>query len=114
MLIGAGMETKTQVKVVVLGNSESEICRGGWGPRRSSEETTEITKGLLDRLYGDAVSIEYYDMSIPEDATKQAELISRVPGNRQFFPMVFIDGELKAVGSAEYNQILYLVREVIN
>jgi len=53
-------------------------------------------------------------MSIPEDATKQAELISRVPGNRQFFPMVFIDGELKAVGSAEYNQILYLVREVIN
>ncbi|MCE5259278.1 MAG: glutaredoxin [Chloroflexi bacterium] len=73
-----------------------------------------MTKGLLDRLYGDKVSIEYYDMSMPEDAAKQTELLSRVPGNRQFFPMVFIDGELKSVGSAEYQQILYLVREVIN
>lgn len=58
----------TEVKplvVTVLGNSEGELCRGGWGPRRSSAETTEFTRAYLGRLYGDRVRIEYLDAARP-------------------------------------------------
>ena len=65
-------------------------------------------------MYGDRVSIEYYDLAVATHDAKPAELLAKVPGNRQFFPMVFIDDELKSVGSAEYHQILYLVREAVN
>ena len=108
------MEIKSRVNVTVLGNSEGEICRSGWGPRRSSEETTEITRGLLGRLYGDQVSIEYYDTAKPDDLVRSSELLAKVPEHRMYYPLVFIDGELKIVGSAEYYQILYSVRELVD
>jgi len=82
--------------------------------RRSSEETAEITCNLVKRLYGDKVRVEYYDMAMPDEAASQAHLVAKVPGNRQFYPMVFINDELKSVGSAEYHQVLYLVRETID
>lgn len=63
-------------------------------------------------MYGDKVSIEYFDMAVGNQA-RPTELLAKVPGNRQFFPMVFVNDELKAVGSAEYHQILYLVREAL-
>ena len=107
------MEIKSKVIVTVLGNSEGEICRGGWGPRRSSEETTEITKGLLGRLYGDQVIIEYYDMAKADDFKRNSELLAKVPENRMYYPLVFVGDELKIVGSAEYYQILYTVRELV-
>ena len=108
------MEIKSKVVVLVLGNSESEVCRCGWGPRRSSEETTEITKGLLERLYGDQVSIEYYDMAKTDYFKQNSELLAKVPEDRMYYPLVFADGELKIVGSAEYYQVLYMVRELID
>ena len=53
-------------------------------------------------------------MAMPDEAASQAHLVAKVPGNRQFYPMVFINDELKSVGSAEYHQVLYLVRETID
>ena len=49
------------------------------------------------------------------DAQKQnSELLAKVPENQMYYPLVFADGELKIVGSAEYYQILYMVRELVD
>lgn len=65
-------------------------------------------------MYGDQVSIEYYDTAKPDDLARSSEFLAKVPENRMYYPLVFIDGELKIVGSAEYYQILYSVRELVD
>jgi hypothetical protein len=64
-------------------------------------------------MYGDQVSIEYYDMAKPDEYKLNSELLAKVPENRMYYPMVFVGDELKIVGSAEYYQILYMVRELV-
>lgn len=60
------------------------------------------------------MSIEYYDMAKSDDLKQNSELLAKVPENRMYYPLVFADGELKIVGSAEYYQILYMVRELVD
>ena len=49
------------------------------------------------------------------DGDKQNnELLAKVPENRMYYPLVFADGELKIVGSAEYYQIMYMVCELLD
>jgi disulfide oxidoreductase YuzD len=68
---------------------------------------------LLDRLYGDKVSVEFYDMATTGAQKEKSELLAKVPENQMYYPLVFANGELKIVGSAEYYQVLYMVRELI-
>jgi len=45
---------------------------------------------------------------------KEQKALIESAGNRAFyFPLVFIDGELRIAGSAEYYEILYAVRQVM-
>ena len=60
------------------------------------------------------MSIEYYDMAKSDDLKQNSGLLAKVPENRMYYPLVFADGELKIVGSAEYYQILYMVRELVD
>jgi disulfide oxidoreductase YuzD len=53
-------------------------------------------------------------MAKPVDSEQMQTLLAKVPEDRLYYPLVFADGELKAVGSAEYYQILHIVRELID
>lgn len=67
----------------------------------------------LQRFYGDRVVVEYYDMANPEAYAQQKHLLEQVPEGYFFYPFVFVDGQLKLAGSAEYYEVLYAVREVL-
>jgi hypothetical protein len=62
-------------------------------------------------MYGDKVTIEYHDMNIPEVYEQHKALLKSVPEQYNYYPMVFVNGELKIAGSAEYYEVLYAVRE---
>jgi disulfide oxidoreductase YuzD len=53
-------------------------------------------------------------MAKSDDFKQNSELLAKVPEDRMYYPLVFADGELKIVGSAEYYQVLYMVRELID
>lgn len=76
-------------------------------------ETSEITRNYLKRFYGDQVSLEYYDMAKPEEEQKVRDLLDKVPKGYLFYPLVFVNGELRIVGSAEYYEILGAVRDLL-
>ena len=76
-------------------------------------ETAEFTATYLARFYGDKVRLEYYDMAEPGQQEKHKALLDQVEGQYIFYPLVFINDQLKVVGSAEYYDVLYAVREAL-
>ena len=43
----------------------------------------------------------------------QKALLAQVPERSYYYPLVFVNGELKLVGTAEYYEVLHLVREML-
>jgi len=61
--------------------------------------------------FGDAVQVEYVDMSEPENQAEFSELLAVVADRDLPYPLVAINGHLKAAGSAHYYHILPYVEE---
>jgi disulfide oxidoreductase YuzD len=60
-------------------------------------------------VYGDEVKVEYYDANAPETTTSFAQVMEHVEGRQLDFPVVLIDGELKAAGRVDTYQLMFLV-----
>ncbi len=52
-------------------------------------------------------------MANPAEAERSKALLDQVSERYFFYPLVFVNGELKIVGSAEYYEVLHGVREVL-
>jgi disulfide oxidoreductase YuzD len=52
-------------------------------------------------------------MAMPEEAERHKDLLAQVQDRYFFYPLVFVNGELKLVGSAEYYEVLHVVRELL-
>lgn len=61
--------------------------------------------------YGEAVSVEYVDMSEPGNQALFPEVLAVVEERSLPYPLVAIDGRLRAAGSAHYYQVLPYVEE---
>ena len=62
-------------------------------------------------MYGDAVQVEYLDVSAPEVQTEYADLISQAEEHHLPYPLVSVNGQVRLAGGAEYYQIMSLVEE---
>jgi len=71
-----------------------------------------MAKAYLERYYGDQVMIEYHDVAEQGEERFQ-ELIAQVPVGYRLYPLLFVDGQVKAVGGVEYFALFQAVREAI-
>ncbi len=72
-----------------------------------------MTKAYLQYFFGDQVTLDHYDMSIPDQYAQGKVWLEKVPEGYLFYPLVFVNEELRIVGSAEYYEILSAVREIL-
>jgi disulfide oxidoreductase YuzD len=63
--------------------------------------------------YGEAVQVEYVDMAEPKNQTEFPELVAVVEERDLPYPLVAIDGRLRAAGSAHFYRVLPYVEEVL-
>ncbi len=63
--------------------------------------------------YGDAVQVEYVDMAESQNQEQFSELMAVVDDRELPYPLVAIDGHLRAAGSAHYYHILPYVEEAL-
>jgi disulfide oxidoreductase YuzD len=61
--------------------------------------------------YGEAVSVEYVDMSDPSNQALFPEVLAVVEERSLPYPLVAVDGRLRAAGSAHYYRVLPYVEE---
>ena len=64
--------------------------------------------------FGEAVQVEYIDMSEPKNQEEFSELVAVVEDRDLPYPLLAINGHLKAAGSAHYYRVLPLVEEVLD
>lgn len=50
-------------------------------------------------------------MACPDVSDQAKALLSRVPSKFLWYPLVFVDGELRVVGSAEHYDVLQAVKD---
>ena len=70
-----------------------------------------MTEFYLKIRYGEAVQVEYVDMADPENQAEYRELVAVVEDRNLPYPLIAINGHLRAAGSAHYNHILPLVEK---
>jgi disulfide oxidoreductase YuzD len=63
--------------------------------------------------FGDAVEVRYVDMYDPESQAAFPELLAAVKEQGLPYPLVAINGELRAAGSAHYYHVLPYVEQVL-
>lgn len=61
--------------------------------------------------FGDTVAVEYVEMSEPDNQALFPEVLSVVEERSLPYPLVAVDGRLRAAGSAHYYQVLPYVEE---
>lgn len=52
-------------------------------------------------------------MSVAEEHELKKELLSQVQEGYLYYPMFFVDDKLANVGSAEYYEVLYAVKQAL-
>ncbi len=62
--------------------------------------------------FGEAVQVEYIDMSEPKNQEEFSELIKVVADRDLPYPLLAINGHLRAAGSAHYYRVLPYVEEL--
>jgi disulfide oxidoreductase YuzD len=63
--------------------------------------------------YGDAVQVEYVDLAEPENQAGFSELLAVIEDRDLPYPLLAINGHLRAAGSAHYYRILPFVEEAL-
>jgi disulfide oxidoreductase YuzD len=63
--------------------------------------------------YGDAIQVEYVDLTDAENQEKYAGVLELVEEQGLAYPLVAVDGRLRMAGSAHYYRILPLIEEVL-
>ena len=63
--------------------------------------------------YGEAVQVEYVDMADAENQAQFSEVLAVVEDRDLPYPLVAIDGRLRAAGSAHYYRVLPYVEEAL-
>ena len=76
-------------------------------------ETTRITEYYLRMKFGDAVQVEYVDLTESENQEKYDGVVELVDQQNLAYPLVAVDGRLRIAGSAHYYRILPLIEEVL-
>jgi disulfide oxidoreductase YuzD len=85
------------VRVTVFGNPDEEVCLiSGCGSRTSSAEAWPETAAALRSLFGEHVTLRYYDLG---DATTRAHfphIIAGAEARGLGFPLVAVNGQIVA------------------
>ena len=63
--------------------------------------------------YGEAVTVEYVEMSDPATQALFPEVLEAVEERSLPYPLVAVDGWLRAAGSAHYYRVLPYVEEAL-
>jgi disulfide oxidoreductase YuzD len=63
--------------------------------------------------YGEAVTVEYVEMSDPGNQALFPEVLEVVEERSLPYPLVAVDGWLRAAGSAQYYRVLPYVEEAL-
>ena len=63
--------------------------------------------------YGEAVEVEWVDMADPENQAEYPEVLAVVEDRDLPYPLLAINGHLRAAGSAHYYRVLPFVEEAL-
>ena len=63
--------------------------------------------------YGDAIQVEYVDMADSINQAQFSDVLAVVEDRDLPYPLVAIDGQLRAAGSAHYYRVLPFVEEAL-
>ncbi|RPJ37906.1 MAG: hypothetical protein EHM35_05740 [Planctomycetaceae bacterium] len=72
-----------------------------------------MTEMYLKLRYGDAVEVNYVDLSDPDNQERFGELMGLVEERNLGFPLVTVNGQIRLVGTAHYYHILPMVEEAM-
>ncbi len=85
------------VRVTVFGDPAREVCLiSGCGSRVSSADAWPETAAALADLFGDHITLRYYDLGQSETRARFAAIVEGAQARGLRFPLVAVDGVIVA------------------
>jgi disulfide oxidoreductase YuzD len=97
------------VRVTVLDDAKAEKCEAHCGLEFSSPQAVEQVTGLLGKLYGETVKLEYLDLAKAFDSRLYPEIVQRIRTESLPLPLLLINGNLRISGYFD----IHLLQSVI-
>jgi disulfide oxidoreductase YuzD len=76
-------------------------------------ETAQVAAYYLKIRYGEAVRVDYVEMADPKNQSQFPEVMAVVEEQNLPYPLVAINGRLRAAGSAHYYRVVPYVEEAL-
>jgi len=76
-------------------------------------ETTQVTEYYLKARFGEAVHVEYVDLADAPNQVEFSELLAVAQEHSLPYPLIAINGHVRAAGSAHYYRVLPLVEDAL-
>jgi len=99
----------SSIQVTIIDDDKAEKCEGHCGLDFSSPQAVEELSGLLNKLYGEAVELEYLNLAEPSASRLYPEIVGRIRTENLALPLLLINGNLRISGYFD----IYLLQNVI-
>ena len=99
----------SSIQVTIIDDAKAEKCEGHCGLDFSTPQAVEEIAGLLNKLYGETVRLEYLNLAEPSTSRSHPEIVERVRTENLALPLLLINGNLRISGYFD----IYLLQNVI-
>ena len=76
-------------------------------------ETARLAKTFLERYYAGQVAVAYEDAASPAVSDRYATVLLSVPPEQLAYPLLVVNGEVRAVGELDVYLIFQSVRDAL-
>lgn len=97
------------IRVTVIDDTSAEKCEGRCGLDFSSPEAVGEVSGLLNKLYGETVQLEYIDLAENSASLSYPEIVERIRAENLALPLLLINDKLRISGYFD----IYLLQSAI-
>ncbi len=97
------------IRGVIIDDSKGEKCDARCGVDWSSKEDMALAKQRIKDRFGDAVRLEYLDLSKLSDSRRASALMSGIRDKGLLFPLLLINGEARISGQFDIRQLLDVI-----
>lgn len=92
------MTSQPEVRVLILDNSQGEKCEVRCGLDWSAPGALEGVKELLQKVYGEKVQVEYFDLADAKIRRLYPEVVKRAKEQKLPLPLLVLNGKIRLSG----------------
>lgn len=107
------MQSLDPIRAIIVDDSRLEKCEGRCGHDFGNPDVLSSSAELLHSLYGERVSLEFFDLAEPASKDLPAEIQRKLHERSLTLPALFVNGNVRVSGMLDPGLIQRVIQAEI-